>query len=178
MSFISGMRSGKTGAVSGQSFSGSFYPMMQPNIAYGKWRRTWYGVSRSVWILPCSAFFPTTISGASPNRRRCGKRLGHRAWHLPTTCFGMRTISQAEVARTLNNRACAGSGGCLSIEKSTLKLHDKKNPTAVEAELQKVISAFAQLQEDRYKPDYDVGWIWSRTDVTNTLAIADEAFKT
>jgi hypothetical protein len=39
-----------------------------------------------------------------------------------------------------------------------------------------VIAAFAQLQEDRYTADYDVGRTWSRLDVTNTLAIADEAF--
>jgi uncharacterized protein (UPF0332 family) len=61
---------------------------------------------------------------------------------------------------------------------AVLKLQDKNNPTPVETELKKVISAFTQLQEDRYRADYDVGWIWSRTDVTNTLAIADEAFKT
>ena len=61
---------------------------------------------------------------------------------------------------------------------ATLKLQDKNNPTPVEIELKKVINAFAQLQENRYKADYDVGWIWSRTDVTNTLAIADEAFNT
>ncbi len=60
---------------------------------------------------------------------------------------------------------------------AALKLQDKKNPTAVEAELQKIISDFGKLQEDRYKADYDVGWIWSRTDVTNTLAMTDEAFK-
>jgi uncharacterized protein (UPF0332 family) len=45
-----------------------------------------------------------------------------------------------------------------------------------EADLKKVIDAFAQLQEDRYTADYDVGRIWSRVDVTNTLAIAEEAF--
>lgn len=61
---------------------------------------------------------------------------------------------------------------------AVLKLLDKNNPTPAEAELRKVINAFAQSQEDRYRADYDVGWIWSRTDVTNTLAIADEAFKT
>jgi NOL1/NOP2/fmu family ribosome biogenesis protein len=61
---------------------------------------------------------------------------------------------------------------------AVLKFLDKNNPTPAEGELRKVINAFAQLQEDRYKADYDVGWIWSRTDVTNTLAIADEAFKT
>jgi hypothetical protein len=45
-----------------------------------------------------------------------------------------------------------------------------------EADLKKIIHSFAQLQEDRYTADYDVGKIWSRVDVTNTLAIADEAF--
>jgi len=48
--------------------------------------------------------------------------------------------------------------------------------TAVE-DLKKVIDAFGQLQEDRHTADYNVGRIWSRTDVINTLAIADEAFK-
>ena len=46
----------------------------------------------------------------------------------------------------------------------------------VEADLQKVIAAFGQLQKDRQTADYDVATIWSRIDVTNTLAIADEAF--
>jgi uncharacterized protein (UPF0332 family) len=46
----------------------------------------------------------------------------------------------------------------------------------VEANLKKVIAAFAQLQEDRYTADYDFGKNWSRVDVTNTLNIADEAF--
>jgi uncharacterized protein (UPF0332 family) len=45
----------------------------------------------------------------------------------------------------------------------------------VEADLQTVIAAFAQLQDDRYTADYDVGTIWSRTDIASTLAIA-EAF--
>ena len=49
-------------------------------------------------------------------------------------------------------------------------------PSPLEAHLKTVIAAFAQLQEDRYTADYDVGRTWSRLDVTNTLAIADEAF--
>ena len=49
--------------------------------------------------------------------------------------------------------------------------------TPVEADLKKVIAAFAQLQENRYTADYDFGRNWSRIDVTNALAIADEAFK-
>ena len=79
------------------------------------------------------------------------------------------TDQQARLGRMFEHRKMSGA---------VLKLQDKKNPTAVEADLQKVISAFVQLQEDRYKADYDVGWIWSRTDVANTLAIADETFKT
>ena len=78
------------------------------------------------------------------------------------------TDQRARLGRMFEHRKMSGA---------VLKLQDKKNPTAVEAELQKVISAFAPLQEDRYKADYDVGWIWSRTDVTNTLAIAEDAFK-
>ena len=64
------------------------------------------------------------------------------------------------------------------MSSAVLKLQDKNSPTPVEIELKKIVSAFIQLQEDRYRADYDVGWIWSRTDVNNTLAIADEAFKT
>ena len=58
------------------------------------------------------------------------------------------------------------------------KLQEKGKPTPIEAELQKLIQAFAQLYEDRCTADYDIGKTWSRTDVTNTLGIADEAFKT
>jgi len=47
----------------------------------------------------------------------------------------------------------------------------------VELDLRRLIDAFDQLQQDRHTADYDVGRKWSRVDVTNTLAIADEAFK-
>jgi uncharacterized protein (UPF0332 family) len=76
---------------------------------------------------------------------------------------------RARLGRMFEHRKMSGA---------VLKFQDKNNPTTVEIELKKIIDAFAQLQEDRYKADYDVGRIWSRTDVTNTLAIADEAFKT
>ena len=45
-----------------------------------------------------------------------------------------------------------------------------------EVDLNKVIDAFARLQDERYIADYDFATIWSRLDVTNTLAIADRAF--
>ncbi len=75
----------------------------------------------------------------------------------------------ARLGRMFEHRKMSGA---------VLKPQDKNHPTPLLAELKKVISAFTQLQEDRYRADYDVGWIWSRTDITNTLAVADEAFKT
>jgi hypothetical protein len=37
------------------------------------------------------------------------------------------------------------------MRSATLKFQDKSNPTPVEKELEKIVSAFAKLQEDRYK---------------------------
>ena len=50
-------------------------------------------------------------------------------------------------------------------------------PTPVEADLMKVIHAFGVLQDARHSADYDVARIWTRDDVTKTLAVADNAFK-
>ena len=47
---------------------------------------------------------------------------------------------------------------------------------SIETDLKKVVDSFAQLQEDLHTADYDFGRNWSRVDVMNTLAIADEAF--
>ena len=63
------------------------------------------------------------------------------------------------------------------MSQAVFKFSSGSSLTAVEAGLKKVIGAFTQLQEDRYTADYDVGRIWSRTDVANTLALAEEAFK-
>jgi hypothetical protein len=63
------------------------------------------------------------------------------------------------------------------MSQASFKLQGAK-PTPVEADLQRVIEAFGDLQDDRLSADYDFGRNWSRGDVTNTLALADEAFKT
>lgn len=57
-----------------------------------------------------------------------------------------------------------------------VQLADKKSPSPVEVKLQEVAKAFAQLQDDRYSADYDLGRNWSRTDVNETLARAEDAF--
>jgi len=61
--------------------------------------------------------------------------------------------------------------------RTPLRLKDKTKPTLVETEVQKLIQAFSQLYEDRCTADYDIGKVWSRTDVTNTLRVAEEAFQ-
>jgi len=63
------------------------------------------------------------------------------------------------------------------MSQATFKAGDKSSPTAIETDLAKVVEAFVHLQDDRYAADYDVAKIWSRTDVLNTLVLADGAFK-
>lgn len=112
--------------------------------------------------------------GKSPKQsslRRAVSTAYYALFHLLIADFVANwrvTAQRARLGRMFEHRRMSGA---------ILKFLDKNNPTPAESELRKVINAFAQLQEDRYKADYDVGWIWSRTDVTNTLAIADEAFK-
>jgi hypothetical protein len=47
---------------------------------------------------------------------------------------------------------------------------------SIEADLKKVVEAFALLQDERHSADYDVDLIWARSEVVSTLEIADEAF--
>lgn len=112
--------------------------------------------------------------GKSPKQsslRRAVSTAYYALFHLLIADFVANwrvTDQRARLGRMFEHRRMSGA---------VLKFLDKHHPTPAEAELRKVVNAFAQLQEDRYKADYDVGWIWSRTDVTNTLAITDEAFK-
>jgi hypothetical protein len=49
---------------------------------------------------------------------------------------------------------------------------DKKNPTQVEMALIDVKTAFGQLQKDRHRADYDLGWNPVETDVAEAIALA------
>ena len=51
-----------------------------------------------------------------------------------------------------------------------------QNPSVV-ADLQMVANAFIQLQQDRYKADYDNSQKWSRTQTLAQINLATEAFK-
>jgi len=53
---------------------------------------------------------------------------------------------------------------------------DKKNPSLVEIDLTEVIQAFGQLQKDRHRADYDLGWNIVETDVTDAISLAADTF--
>jgi hypothetical protein len=54
---------------------------------------------------------------------------------------------------------------------------DKRNPTAVEFELMNVITAFGQLQADRHRANYDLGWNIVDTDVEVAITLAVDTFQ-
>jgi uncharacterized protein (UPF0332 family) len=47
---------------------------------------------------------------------------------------------------------------------------------SIEADLKKVVEAFALLQDERHSADYDFELIWARSEVASTLEVAGEAF--
>jgi len=53
---------------------------------------------------------------------------------------------------------------------------DKKNPTPAELALSDIVAAFGQLQGDRHRADYDLGWSLGETDVDNAIALATDTF--
>lgn len=53
---------------------------------------------------------------------------------------------------------------------------DPKNPVPLERELVNVVKAFGQLQKDRERADYDVGWTLVETDVWDAITRAEDVF--
>jgi len=58
------------------------------------------------------------------------------------------------------------------MRNAAFTLRDKKNPTRVELALIDVKTAFGQLQRDRHRADYDLGWNPVRTGVAQAIAFA------
>ena len=52
----------------------------------------------------------------------------------------------------------------------------EKNPTASEVALISVKVAFRQLQADRHRSDYDLGWMIVETDVHDAITLAQDTF--
>jgi uncharacterized protein (UPF0332 family) len=119
------------------------------------------------------AYHLAARGGKNPRQsslRRAVSTAYYALFHLLIADFVLnwKTKDQrARLGRMFEHRKM--SQAVLKVQGTTL--------TPVEKELKTVIDAFGQLQEDRYTADYNVGRIWSRVDVINTLAIADEAFK-
>jgi uncharacterized protein (UPF0332 family) len=104
--------------------------------------------------------------------RRAVSTAYYAAFHLLIADFVANWAlpdQRARLGRMFEHRRMSGA---------VFNFRDKNNPTPNETELQKLIRKFTQLQKDRYEADYDVGRIWSRYDVENTLAVATEVFKT
>jgi len=53
---------------------------------------------------------------------------------------------------------------------------DEKNPTPAESALVDVKTAFRQLQTNRHRADYDLAWNIARTDVADSLTLAEDTF--
>jgi hypothetical protein len=53
---------------------------------------------------------------------------------------------------------------------------DKRNPTRVEMALTDVVTAFGQLQGERHRADYDLGWSLVETDVDTAIVLATNTF--
>jgi len=53
----------------------------------------------------------------------------------------------------------------------------EKHPTAVEAALVDVKTAFRQLQADRHRADYDLAWNIGATDVADAITLAEDSLK-
>jgi uncharacterized protein (UPF0332 family) len=60
---------------------------------------------------------------------------------------------------------------------ASFKSKDKDSPTSVEVALTDVITWFGQLQGDRHRADYDVGWNIVRTDVNAAITQAEAIFE-
>jgi hypothetical protein len=74
---------------------------------------------------------------------------------------------RARLARMFNHQ---------KMRDATFTPKDKKNPTQVETALIDIVTAFGQLQGDRHRADYDLGWNLVETDVNNAITLAADTF--
>ena len=74
---------------------------------------------------------------------------------------------RARLARMFDHR---------KMRDATFTPKDKMRPTAVETELTNIITAFRQLQKDRHRADYDLGWTIVETDVADAITLAEDTF--
>ena len=114
------------------------------------------------------------VKGIEEKRKSCMRRAISTAYyavfHLLVEDFVANWAfedQRARLARMFNHQ---------KMRDASFTPKDKKNPTSVEIELTNVITAFGQLQNDRHRADYDVGWNIVETDVADAITLADETF--
>jgi hypothetical protein len=112
--------------------------------------------------------------GAAENRKSCMRRAISTAYyavfHLLIQDFVKHwefEDQRARLARMFNHQ---------KMKDAPFRPRDKSHPTAVEVALLDVITAFGQLQGDRHRADYDVGWNIVQTDVNDAITLAEATF--
>jgi hypothetical protein len=113
--------------------------------------------------------------GDAENRKSCMRRAISTAYyavfHLLVEDFVEHwefEDQRARLARMFNHQ---------KMKDAPFKPKDKNNLTAVEVLLADVTRAFGQLQGDRHRADYDVGWNIVPTDVNDAVTLAEVAFE-
>jgi hypothetical protein len=113
--------------------------------------------------------------GDEENRKSCMRRAVSTAYyavfHLLIEDFVEHwefEDQRARLARMFNHQ---------KMKDAPFRPKDKNNPTVVEVALTDVITAFGQLQGDRHRADYDLGWNIVRTDVNDAITLAEATFQ-
>jgi hypothetical protein len=112
--------------------------------------------------------------GDAENRDSCRRRAISTAYyavfHLPVGDFVANwpfADQRARLARMFNHQR---------MRDASFTPKDKRNPTHAETQVVDVITAFGQLQGDRHRADYDMGWKPVGTDVADAITLAETAF--
>ena len=112
--------------------------------------------------------------GDAESRESCWRRAISTAYyavfHLLVEDFVSNwpfTDERSRLARMFDHRKMREAG---------FAPKDKQNPTPVESVIVEVRTAFGQLQSDRHRADYDVGWRIAGTDVADAVDRAEEMF--
>jgi hypothetical protein len=114
------------------------------------------------------------LKGAAEKRASCMRRAISTAYyavfHLLVEDFVEHwefEDQRARLARMFTHQ---------KMKDASFKVKDKGSPTSVETALIDVIGAFAQLQKDRHRGDYDLAWNIVETDVTDAITLVAETF--
>ena len=117
----------------------------------------------------------SAAKGAAEDRKSCMRRAISTAYyavfHLLVEDFVEHwefPDQRARIGRMFNHQ---------KMRDAAFTPKDKKNPTPAETALVDVKTAFGQLQGDRHRADYDLGWNLVETDVADAITLATQTFE-